>query len=83
MKAKLGQIIAFRSDHKINLAKGGTVTVKKGDKAQVLKKIDDSTGQILYLTGEAAGKCQYISMEVDDNIDADTIAKKIMEELNR
>lgn len=83
MKAKIGQIISFSADRKINLKNGATVTVKKGDRAQVLKKIDDTTGQILYLTGEAAGKSQYIHMEVDDTIDEEAIAKRIMDELNK
>ncbi|MBU5593201.1 hypothetical protein KQI89_15740 [Clostridium sp. MSJ-4] len=83
MKAKIGQIITFKTDHKINVKSGGTALVRKGDRAQVLKKIDDTTGEILYLTGEAAGKSQYVRLEVDENIDEDAIAKKILEELSK
>lgn len=82
MKYKIGQIIEFKSDHTISLANGGSVLVKKGDKAQVLKKIDDTTGQILYLTGAAAGKSQYIFMQVEETVNEDDIAKMIMKELN-
>lgn len=83
MKAKIGQIITFKSDRNISLKDGTTITIKSGDKAQVLKKIDDTTGQILYLTGEASGKTQYLYMEIDGVIDADDIAKRIMQEINR
>lgn len=82
MKYKIGQIIEFKSDHTIKLANGGCVLVKKGDRAQVLKKIDAATGQILYLTGEAAGKSQYTFMQVEETVNEDDIAKMIMKELN-
>lgn len=83
MKAKIGQIITFKADYKISLKNGGTALVKKGDKAQVLKKIDETTGEILYLTGAASGKSQYIRLEVDENIDVEDITKKLIEELKK
>lgn len=81
MKVSIGQVIEFKTDHYISLDLGGKVLVKKGDKARVTKKINDITGEIIYLTGAAAGKCQELMIEVDDNIDADAIAKKILREL--
>ncbi|NYC92757.1 hypothetical protein [Clostridium acetobutylicum] len=76
MKVSIGQVIEFKTDHYISLDLGGKVLVKKGDKARVVKKIDDITGEIVYLTGEAAGKCQHLMLEVNDDLDADAIAKK-------
>lgn len=83
MKAKIGQIITFKADYKISLKNGGTALVKKGDKAQVLKKIDETIGEILYLTGDASGKSQYIRLEVDESIDVEDIAKKLIQELKK
>lgn len=81
MKVKIGQVIKFQKDHYIALEKGGKALVKKGDTARVLKKIDETTGEIVYLTGEARDKCQYVKLEVDDNLDADAIAKQILREM--
>lgn len=82
MKVKLGQDIKFRKDHKIKLASGGTALVKAGDTAKVIKKIDDTTAQIMYLTGAAKGKYQNIQIEVDDSFDADEMAKNILKLMN-
>ncbi|MDP4145208.1 MAG: hypothetical protein Q8936_12125 [Bacillota bacterium] len=79
---KIGQVIKFKTDHKIELESGGTALVKKGDSAQILKKIDNKTAQVLYLTGEAKGKYQNLAIEVDDSMDADEIAKRLLRELN-
>ncbi|WP_373897332.1 hypothetical protein ACER0A_013690 [Haloimpatiens sp. FM7315] len=81
MKVKIGKVIVFNSDHEIGIKGGGRALVKKGDKAQVLRKVDETTGEILYLSGEAKGKSQYVKIEVDDDIDVDEIARKLMEEL--
>lgn len=83
MKAKIGQEIEFKRAHKISLAKGGKANIKPGDKARVVKKIDSETGEIVYLTGEAKGLSQIITIEVDDTINTDDILKKLMNELNR
>ncbi|PJI08745.1 MULTISPECIES: hypothetical protein [Clostridium] len=82
MKVSIGQVIEFKTDHYINLDLGGKILVKKGDKARVTKKVNNITGEIVYITGSAAGKCQQLMLEVDDNIDADAIAKKILRELH-
>jgi hypothetical protein len=82
MKAKLGQDIKFKHDHKIKLASGGTVLVKAGDTAKVIKKIDDSNAQIMYLTGAAKGKYQNIQLQVEDALNADEMAKKILGMMN-
>jgi hypothetical protein len=82
MKVKLGQQIQFKKEHKIQLAKGGTALVKVGDSARVMRKIDEETAEIVYLTGEAKGLSHKIPLEVDDNLDTDSIVKKIMNELN-
>lgn len=81
MKVKLGQEIKFKADHSISLAKGGTALVKKGDVARVIKKVNDSTAEIVYLTGEAKGYSQQILAEVDATIDKDAILKKLLKEL--
>lgn len=80
MKVKLGQIIKFKADFYINLI-DEKVLVKKGDTAKVVRKIDDKTGEILYLTGNAKDRSQCIDMEVDDTIDPDAIAKKILSQI--
>ncbi|MCR3761496.1 hypothetical protein [Clostridium felsineum] len=82
MKVSIGQVIEFKTDHYISLGVGGKLLIKKGDRARVVKKIDNITGEVVYLTGEAAGKCQQLMLEVNDDLDADAIAKKIMKELN-
>ena len=83
MKVKLGQTIEFKTARTIGLAKGGTVEVLPGDKARVVKKVDEKTAEIVYLTGEAKGLSEKILLEVDDNLDTDSIVKKIMNELNK
>lgn len=82
MKVSIGQVIEFKTDHYINLDLGGKILVKKGDKARVTKKINDITGEVIYITGAAAGKSQQLMMKVDDNLDADAIAKKILREMH-
>lgn len=82
MKVSIGQVIEFKTDHYISLDLGGKILVKKGDKARVTKKVNNITGEVVYITGAAAGKCQQLMLEVDDNIDADAIAKKILRELH-
>lgn len=81
MKVKIGQEIKFKKTHSISLAKGGTALVKAGDTARVLKKVDDTTGEIVYLTGEAKGYSQKIMIEVDDSLDNDAIVKRLLQEL--
>ena len=81
MKAKIGQHITFNKGYTIELAKGGTANVKAGDKAIVVKKIDEKTAEIVYLTGEAKDLCQNVSLEIEDSIDADYMIKQIMREL--
>jgi hypothetical protein len=83
MKVKIGQQIKFTKDHKIQLARGGNAIVKAGDKATVMKKIDNDTAEIVYLTGEAKGMSHNVALEVDDDLDYDAIAKKIMSELGK
>lgn len=83
MKVKLGQQIKFKVSHKIPLAKGGTALVKVGDIATVVKKIDNKTAEIIYSTGEAKGLSYKIHVEVDDTLDADLIAKKILSKMSK
>lgn len=83
MKVKLGQSIEFKESRTISLAKGGSVQVKPGDKARVVKKVDEKTAEIVYITGEAKGYGQKIALEVDDTIDTDSMVKKIMSQLNK
>lgn len=80
-KVKLGQVIRFQSNHYISLEKGGKVLVKKGDTARVIKRVDEKTGQIMYLTGEAKGKYQNLMLNVEDDLDADAIAKQILNDI--
>ena len=82
MKVKLGQQIQFKNNHEVEIAKGGTALVRSGDTARVVKKIDEETGEIIYLTGEAKGLSNRIPLEVDTTLDTDSIVKKIMDELN-
>lgn len=81
MKYKIGQEIQFTEGFLLPLQNGNKVKVLNGDKAIVVKKIDDDSAEILYMTGEASGKSQIINIEVDSDIDADYIAKQIMKEL--
>jgi hypothetical protein len=83
LKVKLGQQIKLNNAHTISLAKGGTAEVKPGDIATVVKKIDEETGEIVYITGEAKGLNEKISIEIDDDIDTDSLVKKIINELNK
>ncbi|MHC1682097.1 MAG: hypothetical protein AB6733_04025 [Clostridiaceae bacterium] len=78
---KIGQRIRFNSDFTIDLANGKTAKVRKGDEATVVKKVDSNSGEIVYNTGEAKGYSQIISIQVDDNVDADYIAKQILKNL--
>ena len=82
MKVKLGQEIQFRTSHKVEISKGGIALVKPGDRARVVKKIDEKTAEIVYLTGEAKDLSNRIPLEVDDTIDTDSMVKKIMYKLN-
>jgi phosphoribosyl-ATP pyrophosphohydrolase len=82
MKVKIGQEIKFKQNHSISLAKSGTALVKAGDIARVLRKVDDETAEIIYLTGEAKGYSQRILLEVDDTLDKDAIVKKLLEQLD-
>lgn len=81
MKYKIGQHIEFTAPSKIKLAKGGTAQLVKGDKAMVVRKVDNTTGEIVYITGQAKGLSQIISIEVDDNIDTDALTERILKEL--
>lgn len=83
MKVKLGQTIEFKASRTVSLAKGGSVQVKPGDKARVVKKVDDKTAEIVYLTGEAKGYGHNIALEVDDTLDTNSMVEKIMRELNK
>lgn len=82
MSVKLGQQIKFKKDHTIQVAKGGEVLVKSGDMARVVRKVDEKTAEIVYLTGEAKGLSQNILLEVENSLDVDSIAKKIMDNIN-
>ena len=82
MKVKLGQDIKFNTTQTIELEKGGMVQIRPGDIAKVVKKVDEKTAEIIYLTGEAKGLGHRILLEVDDTVDSDAILKKIMEQLN-
>jgi|GEM_PF-2628002 hypothetical protein len=80
-KVKIGQMIRFQSDHYISLEKGGKILVKKGDTARVLKRVDEKTGQIMYLTGEAKGNYQNLMLQVENDLDTDAIAKQILNDI--
>lgn len=81
MKYKIGQRIEFTDNFIIEVQNGKKAKIEKGDTAIVVRKVDKTSGEILYITGEAAGLSQTIAIEIDDNIDADYLAKKIMENL--
>lgn len=53
MKYKIGQEIEFTNSFVVELRKGGAVKVDPGDKAMIVRKIDDNTGEIVYTTGNA------------------------------
>ncbi|KAJ51800.1 hypothetical protein BD780_000590 [Clostridium tetanomorphum] len=80
-KYKIGQEIEFTNDFFIETAKGEKLEIKKGDRAMVVKKIDDNTGEIVYINGNAKGLSQNINIQVDDKVDEEEIAKKILESL--
>lgn len=81
MKLKLGQKIQITSDFNLELQTGGVAKVKKGDIAQIVRKIDDTTAEVVFVNGEAKGKSKNLEIEVDDDINADEIAKKIMQKI--
>lgn len=81
MKYKIGQKIEFTDNFSISVENGKNAKIVKGDQAMVVRKVDNTSGEILYITGEATGLSQVISIEVDDNIDADLLAKRIMDEM--
>ncbi|EJO5348406.1 hypothetical protein NRP93_002530 [Clostridium botulinum] len=83
MKYKIGQEIEFTNSFIVELRKGGKVKVASGDKAMVVKKIDATTGEIVYTTGEAKGLSQNIQIEVDEELNEEELAKKILEEMYR
>lgn len=80
-KYKIGEKIQFTQNAVIETNKGKKVKIKKGDEAMVIRKVDDECGEIVYVTGEAAGLSQVIAIEVDGELNANYFAKKIMEEL--
>jgi len=81
MKVKIGQQIKFTKNHQVPTSKGKTLLVKAGDVARVLKKVDETTGEIVYLTGEAKGFSHKVPLQVDDSLDVDAIAKKILNDI--
>lgn len=81
MKYKIGQKIEFSGSFVIELSTGKKAKVKKGDQAMVMRKIDENSGEIVYISGEASGFSQIIKIKVDDNVDAEYLANKIMQEL--
>lgn len=81
MKYKIGQKIQFTNEFIIDLENGKKAKIVNGDQAMVVRKVDEKSGEIVYITGQASGLSQVISLEVDDSVDADYLAKKIMEEL--
>jgi uncharacterized protein YlzI (FlbEa/FlbD family) len=81
LKYKIGEKIEFTNEFTISVANGKKAKILKGDKAMVVRKVDDNSGEIVYITGEASGLSQIISIQVDDNVDADYLAKRIMEDL--
>ncbi len=81
MKYKVGQKIEFTNNSIIETNKGKKVRIAKGDEAMVVRKVDENSGEIVYVTGEASGLSQIIAIEVDGDLDADYLAKKIMNEL--
>ncbi|MFD3156411.1 hypothetical protein ACFIJ5_06050 [Haloimpatiens sp. FM7330] len=82
MKLKLGQKIVFKKIHKIKLPNGKYIVVKKGDIAQVIKKVNSTTAEITYLTGEAKNYSENIKAEIDDTFNADLAAQKILNMIN-
>lgn len=81
MKYNIGSEIEFANNFKVDCKNGKSASVVKGDKAIVSRKVDEHSGEIIYTTGDAKGLAQIINIEVDDNLDADLIAKKILSQL--
>lgn len=81
MKYKIGQKIEFTNNFTVELEKGKKARIIKGDKAMVVRKVDENSGEIVYITGEAAGLSQVIEINVDEKVDADYIAGKIINDL--
>lgn len=81
MKYKIGQKIEFTDNFTIEVQNGKKAKIVRGDIAIVVRKVNETSGEILYTTGEVAGLSQIISIEVDENLDADYLAKRIMEDL--
>ena len=80
MKYKIGQKIEFTNKFTIELQNDKKARIVKGDTAMVVRKVDETSGEIVYITGQASGLSQIISIQVDDNVDTDYLAKRIMEE---
>lgn len=81
MKLKLGQKIQITSDFNLELQAGGVAKVKKRDIAQIVRRVDSTTAEIVFVNGEAKGLSKYIELEVDDEINAEEIAKQILREI--
>lgn len=81
MKYKIGQKIEFTNNFTVELEKGKKARIVKGDKAMVVRKVNENSGEIVYITGEAAGLSQIIAINVDEKVDADYIAGKIINNL--
>lgn len=79
MKYKIGQEIEFTNSFVVELRKGGAVKVDPGDKAMIVRKIDDNTGEIVYTKGNAKGLSQNIQIEVDEDLNEEELVKKILE----
>lgn len=81
MKYKIGQKIKFTNSFTINASKGKKFKVCPGDEAMIVRKIDNAMAEVVYTKGQAKGLSQNLDIEVDDGLDEDGIAKKIMQEL--
>ncbi|MDF2880894.1 MAG: hypothetical protein K0R54_1451 [Clostridiaceae bacterium] len=81
MKYKIGSEIEFTNNFEVNCENGKKASIAKGDKAIVSRKVDETSGEIIYTTGNAKGLIQIINIQVDDELDADLIAKKILSQL--
>ncbi|GAA0748375.1 hypothetical protein [Clostridium oceanicum] len=81
MKYKIGQEIEITNKFFLNIANGKKVQVNPGDKAMVVKKINENMGEIIYISGNAKGNSQNINIEVDTKIDEEEIASRIMKQI--
>lgn len=81
MKYKIGQEIEITNKFFLNIANGEKVQVNPGDKAMVVKKINENMGEIIYISGNAKGHSQNINIEVDSKIDEEEIASRIMKQI--